>query len=59
MPDKDIIFKEIELLRQRLNKLIEERQYLQDEEIIKVSTLLDAKLNEHNQVPEKIKNAST
>lgn len=50
MTESEKILKKIELLKERLNKLIAEKDCLQDQEIIELSTLLDTILNEYNQL---------
>jgi|GEM_PF-6281103 len=50
MTESEKILKNIELLKERLNKLIAEKDCLQDKEILELSTLLDSILNEYNQL---------
>jgi hypothetical protein len=47
------LLEEIELLKQRLNELIAEKESLQDDEVIEASSLLDAALNEYNKLYKK------
>lgn len=55
MTEKEKILKKIELLRWYLDKLIAEKECLQDEEIIEASTLLDSILNKYNDLIKKDK----
>jgi len=50
MAEKKKLLEKIESLKQRLNLLITEKSCLQDKEIIEASTLLDAVLNEYNEL---------
>jgi hypothetical protein len=50
MPQISEKIEQIELLRQRLHKLISERNCLLDKEILEVSTLLDSMLNEYSEL---------
>lgn len=58
MQQSEKTLEKIELLKQRLNKLISERECLQDDEILEVSTLLDSILNEYAELLAKEKSKS-
>lgn len=50
MTECDNLLKKIEELKLCLNKLISEKDNLQDKEIIKLSKTLDLVINEYNQI---------
>ncbi|MDF2889895.1 MAG: Spo0E like sporulation regulatory protein [Clostridia bacterium] len=53
MTQRKVILKKIEQLRVHLNKLISEKGTLQDKEILEISALLDALLNEYTQLSDE------
>ncbi len=53
MTERDNLLNKIEELRICLNKLVSEKENLQDEEILKLSVALDLVLNEYNQITKK------
>lgn len=50
MTESDNLLKKIEELKLCLNKLISEKDNLQDKEIIELSKALDLVINEYNQI---------
>lgn len=55
MTEHDDLLKKIEKLKLCLNKLISEKNNLQDKEIIKISKTLDLLLNEYNNLVKIVK----
>lgn len=55
MQEEEKLLEKIELLKQSLNKLTAEKDCLQDDEILEVSTLLDTILNEYSALMKKRK----
>jgi len=53
MTERDNLLNKIEELRTCLNKLVSEKENLQDEEILKLSKALDLVLNEYNGITKK------
>ncbi len=53
MTERDNLLNKIEELRLCLNKLVSEKENLQDEEILNLSKALDLVLNEYNEITKK------
>lgn len=56
MQEKEKKMKQIEYLRQKLSKMINEKGSLLDNEILELSKTLDLMLNEYNELQNKVEN---